>query len=140
MIFSELYSAYYRTVAAIISACIDGKKSEKELQSIVTQHAFGESALTILPALKSGKWQLLHPDMTTPLKHKPTLSLTTLQKSWLKAISLDPRVQLFGVEFPDLDDVEPLFTPASITTTPKETPEINLFLMGKVVRLAEAKG
>ena len=112
MIFSELYSAYYRTVAAIISACIDGKKSEKELQSIVTQHAFGESALTILPALKSGKWQLLHPDLTTPLSHKPTLPLTNLQKQWLKAISLDPRVQLFGVQFPDFDDVEPLFTPA----------------------------
>ena len=112
MIFSELYSAYYRTVAAIISACIDGKKSEKELQSIVTQHAFGESALTILPALKSGKWQLLHPDLTTPLTYKPTLPLTNLQKQWLKAISLDPRIQLFGVDFPDLDDVEPLFTPA----------------------------
>ena len=112
MIFSELYSAYYRTVAAIISAVLDGERNEKNLQDIVTAHAFGESALTILPALKSGKWQLLHPDMTTPLKHKPTLSLTTLQKSWLKAISLDPRVQLFGVEFPDLGDVEPLFTPA----------------------------
>ena len=29
MIFSELYSAYYNTVAAIISAIIDGEHSEK---------------------------------------------------------------------------------------------------------------
>ena len=50
--------------------------------------------------------------MTTSLEYKPTMPLTTLQKQWLKAISLDPRVKLFGVEFPNLDDVEPLFTPA----------------------------
>ena len=115
MIFSELYSAYYNTVAAILSAIIDGEHSEKELQKIVTDCAFGESVLTILPSLKSEKWQLMHSDMTTPLEHKPTTPLTTLQKRWLKAISLDPRVKLFGVEFPDLEDVEPLFTSADYT-------------------------
>lgn len=112
MIFSELYSAYYNTVAAIISAIIDGEHSEKELQKIVADRAFGESVLTIMPALKNEKWQLVHSDMTTPLEHKPTTPLTILQKRWLKAISLDPRVKLFGVEFPDLEDVEPLFTSA----------------------------
>jgi len=112
MIFSELYSAYYNTVAAILSAIIDGEHSEQELQKIVTDRAFGESVLTIMPALKSEKWQLVHSDMTTPLEHKPTTPLTTLQKRWLKAILLDPRVKLFGVDFPDLADVEPLFTSA----------------------------
>ena len=112
MIFSELNCAYYNTVAAIISAIIDGEHSEQELQKIVMDHAFGESVLTILPSLKSEKWQLVHSDMTTALEHKPTTPLTKLQKRWLKAISLDPRVKLFGVEFPDLEDVEPLFTSA----------------------------
>ena len=112
MIFSELYSAYYNTVAAILSSILDGEHSEKELQKIVTAHAFGESILTILPSLKSEKWQLVHSDMTTKLEHKPTIPLTTLQKRWLKAISLDPRVKLFGVAFPELEDVEPLFTSA----------------------------
>ena len=112
MIFSELYSAYYNTVAAILSAIIDGEHSEQELQKIVTDRAFGESVLTILPSLKSEKWQLVRSDMTTPLEHKPTTPLTLLQKRWLKAISLDPRVKLFGVEFPGLEDVEPLFTSA----------------------------
>lgn len=111
MIFSELYSAYYNTVAAIITRILEGEHSERELQRIVTERAFGESALTILPSLKSGKWQLVHPDMTTPLAHRPTMPLTTLELRWLKAISLDPRVQLFGVELPELSDVEPLFTP-----------------------------
>lgn len=112
MIFSELYSAYYNAVAAIISGILDGEHSERKLQKIVADRAFGESVLTILPALKGGKWQLVHPDMTTALAHKPTMPLTTLQKQWLKAISLDPRVRLFGVPFPELDDTEPLFTPA----------------------------
>lgn len=112
MIFSELYSTYYNTVAAILSGILDGEHSEKELRKIVADRAFGESVLTILPALKREKWQLVHGDMTTKLERKPTMPLTMLQKRWLKAISLDPRVKLFGVEFPDLGDVEPLFTAA----------------------------
>ena len=121
MIFSELYSAYYNTVAAILSRITLGECSEKELQRIVTEHAFGESALTILPALKSEKWQLVRPDITTPLAHKPTMPLTTLQKRWLKAISLDSRVKLFGMEFPALDGVEPLFTPSDYYVYDKYT-------------------
>ena len=112
MIFSELYSAYYNTVADILSKVSDGERSERELQKIVTEKAFGESVLTIMPALKNEKWQLVHSDKTTPLEHKPAMPLTTLQKQWLKAISLDPRIKLFGVELPALDDVEPLFTSA----------------------------
>ena len=111
MIFSELYSVYYNAVAAIISGILDGEHSEKELQKIVADRAFGESVMTIMPSLKTEKWQLVHSDMTTSLEHKPTMPLTSPQKQWLKAISLDPRVKLFGVDFPNLDDVEPLFTP-----------------------------
>lgn len=110
MIFSELYSAYYNTIAAIIFAVIDGERSAKELQKIVFEHAFEESVLTVLPNLENEKWQLLRSDKTTPLKHKPTMPLTTLQKQWLKAICLDPRIKLFGIHFPELDGIIPLFT------------------------------
>ena len=111
MVFSELYSAYYNTVAHIISAILDGEHGEKELGRIVCEYAFGESIATILPSLKSGKWQLVRPDMTTVLGHKPTMPLTLLQKRWLKAISLDPRIKLFDAELNGLEDIEPLFTP-----------------------------
>ena len=110
MIFSELYSAYYNAIASIIAEVIEGEHSEKELQKVVAERAFGESVLTIMPSFKSEKWQLVHPDLTTALEHKPTMPLTTLQKQWLKAITLDPRMKLFGVEIPGLEDVEPLFT------------------------------
>lgn len=110
MIFSELYSAYYNTVAKIMEAAFNPEATEKDLQRCVMEEAFSESVLTILPALKSGKWPLLHEDLSPVLLHKPTMPLTNLEKRWLKAIAEDPRVKLFGVKFPELDDVEPLFT------------------------------
>lgn len=110
MIFSELYSAYYNTVARIITAAFDKNTTEKDLDRIVSENAFSESVLTIMPSLKSGKWKLLDDNLKPLLKHEPTMPLTLLQKRWLKAISLDKRVKLFDVQFPDLSDVEPLFT------------------------------
>ena len=110
MIFNEIYSAYYNTVAKIIACIINGNADEKTINKIVDENAFGESMLTVLPSLKSEKWQLVKADMTTPLRHIPAMPLTTIQKQWLKAISLDPRIKLFGIEFDGLDDIEPLFT------------------------------
>lgn len=110
MIFSELYSVYYQTVAKMMEAAFLPHTTEEDLQRCVAREAFSESVLTILPALKSGKWPLLREDLSPVLRHKPTMPLTNLEKRWLKAISQDPRVKLFGVEFPDLEDVEPLFT------------------------------
>ena len=110
MIFSELYSAYYNTVAKMITAAFDESTTEKDLYRIVSENAFSESVLTIMPSLKSGKWKLLDGDLRPLLNHEPTMPLTLLQKRWLKAISLDKRVKLFDVQFPDLSDVEPLFT------------------------------
>ena len=110
MIFSELYSAYYNAVARIIEAAFNPEATEADLQRCVMEEAFSESVLTIIPALKSGKWPLLHDNLSPALMHKPTMPLTNLEKRWLKAISEDPRVKLFDVEFPNLDDVEPLFS------------------------------
>ncbi len=110
MIFNEIYSAYYNTVAKIIADIIDGKADEKTISRIVSENAFGESILTVMPSLRSEKWQLIRKDMTTPVKHRPTMPLTLTQKQWLKAISLDPRIKLFGISFDGLEDVKPLFT------------------------------
>ena len=110
MIFSELYSAYYNTVARIIETSFRPGATEKDLRQHVLENAFSESVLTILPALKSGKWPLLKKDLSPALKHVPTMPLTLLEKQWLKAICDDPRIKLFDVELPELEDVEPLFT------------------------------
>lgn len=111
MIFSELYSVYYTAVARILAKAVEGTLTEGEMKRIVSDVAFSESAMTVLPSLKQARWQLLRDDLTTPLCHTPTFPLTLLEKQWLKAISLNSRVKLFGVRFEGLDGVEPLFTP-----------------------------
>lgn len=111
MIFSEVYGCYYNAVAEILKHAVRQELTEKKMTQIVSEKAFSESFLTIIPALKAGKWSLLHQDLTTPLRHEPTMPLTSLQKRWLKAISLDRRIKLFGLDFGFLDGVTPLFTP-----------------------------
>ena len=110
MIFKEWYGVYYQAISKIITALLSENADEKSLQNLIREYAFGESTLTILPALKSEKWHLLRGDMTTPLKNPPSMPLTLLQKRWLKAISSDPRIRLFGFSPIGLDDVPPLFT------------------------------
>lgn len=111
MIFSELYSAYYNAVAEILRRAMGGDLTEKEMRQVVSKTAFSESAMTVLPSLRDQKWQLLDGKRETPLRHAPTMPLTTVEKQWLKAISLDPRIKLFGIRFDGLEDVEPLFAP-----------------------------
>lgn len=111
MLFREFYGAYYNTVARILSRAIAGTLTEKDIYALAAETAFSESGYTIADALKSERWQLLLRDMRTPLAHVPTMPLSLLEKRWLKAISLDPRVRLFDCPFPDLADVEPLFVP-----------------------------
>ncbi len=112
MIFHELYSAYYTAVDHILARAVSGTLTQTDLRATVEAHAFAESAPAILPALREGRWPLLLPDLTTPLTHPPTRPLTTLERRWLKSITLDPRVALFDLKIDGLDDVKPLFTPA----------------------------
>ena len=119
MIFSELYSAYYNTLAEIIKAALEHPIEKKEMGKIIESHAFGESFLAIEPAISEERWQVIKEDGTTNIINVPQMPLTTIQKRWIKAISLDPRIKLFDAEFPDLSDVEPLFTPEDYTVFDK---------------------
>ena len=110
MIFSELYGTYYNTVAKILKSAVARPLQKNEINRIISEEAFGESILNIVPAIEEERWQLIFKDGTTPLKNPPSMPLTTLQKRWLKAIFLDPRIRLFSDSLPDFPDVEPLFT------------------------------
>ncbi len=109
MIFSEIYSAYYNTVAKILKGILSGVLSDKDILKIISENAFSESVLTILPAIKEERWQIIGKDLSTPIRHIPTMPLTLLEKRWLKAVLEDPKIKLFGVNI-DLGDVKPLFT------------------------------
>lgn len=110
MIFSELYSAYYNTVAKIIKEIIDGNVDNESIYKIIEENAFEESVLSIVPAIREEKWQVITKKYKTPIRHTPTMPLTLLQKRWLKAILMDERVKLFDIEVQGLEDIEPLFT------------------------------
>lgn len=111
MLFHEIYGSYYNTVAAVIGAAQSGTLSQKELSRIISEKAFGESILSIPDNLADESWPFLRKDLTTPIEHTPATPLTTVQKQWMKAVCLDPRIQLFQPDMTGLDDVEPLFTP-----------------------------
>lgn len=114
MLFSELYSAYYHTVAEILKEAVSHPLQDKEIHRIIEEKAFGESVLTIPSALKDERWQLLLPDGTSLLKKAPTMPLTILQKRWINAIANDPRMRLFTDNPIFFPDVEPLFLPEDI--------------------------
>lgn len=110
LLFHEIYGCYYKTVAQILKKAVTGSLTVNDITEIINKNAFGESHLTIIPAIKNQKWQLLDKDLHTPIKYPPTFPLTTLELRWLKAISLDPRMALFNVNTDELIDIEPLFT------------------------------
>lgn len=109
MLFSEIYSCYYNTVAKIVSAAAEGALDTKKLREIVRENAFAESGIDIPEALSSGRWPLLLPDNESVLYSVPEMPLTEIEKRWLKSITKDPRAKLFDIDVEGLEDVEPLY-------------------------------
>lgn len=114
MLFNEVYGSYYNVVAKVLEMAVQGDLTDKNINDIVFEKAFGESILNIPSALKSEDWKLINSKMETPLKNIPTMPLTILQKQWLRALMNDPRIKLFNPSFDGLEDVEPLYNQNTI--------------------------
>lgn len=110
MLFHEIYGCYFECVSHIIDEAIHHQLTKEKMAEIVRDTTFKESFLTIIPSLQEQKWQLIDSSFQTPIKHTPTMPLTKLERQWLKAISLDPRIKLFQLDLSFLKDEEPLFT------------------------------
>ena len=116
-IFSEVYGTYYNIVADILGKAASDGLTLEQLKRIVYKEGYEESGLELLSALTDERWTLLNKELKTPLKNKPSMPLTLLQKQWLKALLLDERVRLFFTdeelanEEKALEDVEPLYRP-----------------------------
>ena len=59
MIFSELYGAYYNTVAAILTEAVAHPVSDETVKSIIEKYAFSESVWAIFEAIIEDRGQLL---------------------------------------------------------------------------------
>ena len=84
------------------------------MNEIVSDYAFEESMLTIIPALKNQEWQLLDGDYGTPIVNKPTMPITSLEKDGLKQFFWIRVLRYLRLTQKGLGDVEPLFTPKDI--------------------------
>ena len=111
MLFNEVYGSYYNVIAGILSEAVRGELSKERIRKIIEEKGYLESGISVPKALEKGKWPLIRKDYTTPVRHIPTLPLTTMQKQWMKAVCQDPRVRLFDPPLQDLENVEPLFEP-----------------------------
>ena len=116
-LFSEIYGCYFTVVSRILNRAQDGM-TKCEIEKIVDDGGFYDSAFHLLPALFSGEWNLLcenNKAFYSRLLGDIKRPLTTLEKSWLMALTGDPRINLFLDEEQinelreSLADVEPLF-------------------------------
>ena len=95
-LFSEIYSCYYEITHQLLSRCAFSKK---DIETIIQKRGFSETTLYLIPKLigKDG-WQLLEQRgdlFYSRLQSNPDKPVTTLELSWLKSISADPRFRLF---------------------------------------------
>ena len=112
MIFSEIYGSYYKAVSEVLKLAVSGQDASLEnVRPVIQKYSFSESLPAIESAIAEERWQVIRADGKTAIENPPTIPLTLLEKRWLKAISLDPRMRLFDVDFGWIEDVEPLFTP-----------------------------
>lgn len=113
MLFSEIYSSYFNAAAAILAEAAAHTLTGDRLEDIIRQKAFAESILTLPAALKT-EWPLLEADLTTPIRHTPSMPLTTMEKRWMKTLLQDPRIALFDPDPTGLEEVETLFDLADV--------------------------
>ena len=98
-IFSEIYGAYFRIAAAVLSK---ESLTEAEIYDIINKMGFRDSALflpqKLIPRADGTDWGLLrkNPDgsYSTVLKNPPAAILTKLQKMWLKSLLSDNKINL----------------------------------------------
>ena len=109
MMFSEIYGTYYHVLSELLERAVRGELTGEAVEAIVREKGFQESILAIPQHLESESWPLIKKDLTSPLRHPPTMPLTTLQKRWMKTLLFDPRIRLFAPSMDGLEDVEPLY-------------------------------
>lgn len=110
MLFNEIYSAYYNALAVLINKAIDGELNSRNACDLIKTEAFRDSFVYILDAIQKEQWQVITKEYKTPIKNYAKMPLTTLQKQFLKAISLDKRFALFtDNKIEGLEDVAPLY-------------------------------
>ena len=122
-LFSEIYGCYFAVISRILDQAQNGM-TKNEIENLVSDYGFYDSAFYLLPSLfpdaRGGiaDWNLLNKRDNvyySRLTRKTKRPLTILEKSWLKALTNDPRINLFLDEAQvtqlreSIASIEPLF-------------------------------
>lgn len=117
-LFSEVYNCYFQVIQSLTGK--HGPISEKELNFRIQNNCFEESILYLLPKLTEKGWGFFEKQdgfLYSNLSEDFYVPLTDLQKSYLKAILMDEKIQLFldDKEIEDINalmaDISPLYAP-----------------------------
>lgn len=117
-LFSEIYNCYFQVIKSLIEQ--KNSISERELSYRIQNSCFEESILYLLPKLTDKGWGFYEKKdgvLHARLSEDFYVPLTTLQKSYLKALLSDDKIGLFLDDEEitrinaTLADVEPLFAP-----------------------------
>ena len=98
-LFSEIYGCYYAVLARLLKRAQPAGLDRAEMEAIVRQSGFADTAFQLLPKLISGEWPLLNERngrfYASPASGAVRRPLSDLEKAWLKALLEDPRLRLF---------------------------------------------
>lgn len=95
-LFSEIYTCYYQIVKSILQ--YPAALTLDELRTSISGMGYEESLLYLIPKLTSGEWNLLERKgdiFLSKLSEDFYVPLTDLQKSYIRTILQDERIQLF---------------------------------------------
>lgn len=119
-LFSEIYGCYYTVMARILRHAHPGGLARADIEAMIKESGFADTAFHLLPKLISGEWPLLierdgrfYSILSSADTERP---LGTLEQAWLKSLLNDPRMCLFldDDQIKTLDkalNIEPLFLP-----------------------------
>ena len=95
-LFSEIYNCYYQVLRHLL--CTQTALTTQQIRSQICGEGFEESMLSIIPKLENGTWNLFQREgdlFLSKLTSSFTTPVSSLQKSYLKALLSDPRIRLF---------------------------------------------
>lgn len=95
-LFSEIYNCYYQVLRHLL--CTQTALTTQQIRNQICGEGFEESMLSIIPKLENGTWNLFQREgdlFLSKLTSSFTPPVSSLQKSYLKALLSDPRIRLF---------------------------------------------
>lgn len=124
-LFSEIYGCYFGIVSHVLNKAKDGI-SKKEIDEIMSEKGFSETAFHLLPELIGDEWNFLEKQGNlyySRFENKFTRPITKQELSWLATLLNDPRIKLFlnndnlAKLNNSLDGVTPLFDTDNFIST-----------------------